>query len=458
MYEGEIWVIPILLVSIGAWALSITLSVWANGSYFRPTASNWFMWWLFVYILLGATYLMVVEDTYEANVGLYNYPDAIMGAWGLSLAAAVLIPLGMNIANLFWRVQPNKLWHRFLANVKNIQEDKLPQKFHFIFAITVAVTVLVSLAYYVQINIPLLGVFDGVQAKDLAVLRSEAGNDFTGKYWRYALFKDKVLSMLVLISFFLRHHGVYRCVFPALLGLRCFVCLADVQKGPIINLLILLMLAYFFEKQRINKKILVSAGVLICGLIITMYYFFMGVDFQKNNDISGILLRIFVGQGVGVPWSMVWVEQYGYLEGLSLPNPAGMLPFAHCRYAVELMEMVFPDLIYKGIIGSMPTVFYGEIFANFGLCIAIVSMLAMGALLRSIDIYCQSNGGEHMVINMVIYLFLIMEMRKYTGTSIMGIFLDTGLWIPIIILMLLGYVCSRKKGKGNTIGTAENSA
>lgn len=456
MFEGEIWVIPILLVSIGAWALSIMLSVWANGSYFRPTASNWFMWWLFVYILLGATYLMVVEDTYEANVGLYNYPDAIMGAWGLSLAAAVLIPLGMNIANWFWKVQPNKFWHRFLVNVKNIREDKLSHRFHFVFAITVAVTVLVSLAYYMQINIPLLGVFDGAQAKDLAVLRSEAGNDFTGKYWRYALFKDSLLSLLILISFFLRHHGVYRFVFPVLLGLRCFVCLADIQKGPIINLLILLMLAYFFEKQRISKKILVSTGMLICSLIIAMYYFFMGVDFSKDSDISGILLRIFVGQGVGVPWSMVWVEQYGYLEGLSLPNPANLLPFIHSRYSVELMEMVFPELIYNGIIGSMPTVFYGELFANFGVCVAIVSMLAMGALLRSIDIYCQSYGGGHTIINMVIYLFLITDMRKYTGTSIMGIFLDMGLWIPIIILMLLGYVCSGKKGKGNSIGTAEN--
>ncbi len=458
MFEGEIWVIPILMVSLGAWSLSVMLSVWANGSYFRPTASNWFMWWLFVYIFFGATYLMVVEDTYEANVGLYNYPDAIMGAWGLSLAAAVLIPLGMNMANLFLQVQPNKTWHRFLVNVKNIREDKLPQKFHFVFGIMVAVTVLVSLAYYMQINIPLLGVFDGAQAKELAVLRSEAGNDFTGKYWRYALFKDSILSLLVLISFFLRHQGIYRIVFPSLLLLRSFVCLADVQKGPIINLIILLMLALFFEKQRISKKILVSIGVLICGLIITMYAFFMGVDFSQNDAISGILLRIFVAQGVGVPWSMVWVEQYGYLEGLTLPNPAGMFPFVHCRYAVELMEMVFPQLIYKGIIGSMPTVFYGDIFANFGVCIAILSMLSMGALLRSIDIYCQSNDARHTVINMVIYLFLITFTTKYAGGSVMGIFVDTGLWIPIMIMVLLGYVCPSKKGKVNTIGTSENLA
>ncbi len=446
------------MVSLGAWSLSVMLSVWANGSYFRPTASNWFMWWLFVNILLGSTYLMVVEDTYEANVGLYNYPDAIMGAWGLSLAAAVLIPLGMNIANWFWRVQPNKVWCCFMEKVKNIREDEFSKIFHFIFGITVAVTVLVSLAYYMQINIPFLGVFNGAEASELALLRSEAGNDFTGKYWRYSLFKDSILSLLVLISFFLRHQGVYRFVFPGLFLLRGFVCLADVQKAPIINLIILLMLAWFFEKQRISKKLLLGIGILICGLIITMYAFFMGVDFSKNDAISGIFRRIFVGQGVGVPWSMVWVEEYGYLEGLSLPNPAGLLPFIHSRYSVELMEMVFPELVYKGIIGSMPTVFYGDIFANFGVCVAILSMLAMGALLRSIDIYCQSNGGEHTTINMVIYLFLITDMRKYTGTSIMGIFLDMGLWIPIIILMLLGYVCSGKKGKGNTIGTTENSA
>ena len=68
MFEGEIWVIPILLVSLGGWSLSVMLSTWANGSYFRPTASNWFMWWLFIWILIGPTYLMVIRDEYEDSV------------------------------------------------------------------------------------------------------------------------------------------------------------------------------------------------------------------------------------------------------------------------------------------------------------------------------------------------------------------------------------------------------
>lgn len=445
MFEEDFLALPILLLSVGIWALSIFLSKHANGSFFRPTVSNWFMWWLFIEIILGATYLMIVRDNYEEAVGLYAYPDAIMFAWWMSLAAAILIPLGMNLANHVWMSNPHRLWQRFCVSTENISSCHLSRSFKLAFGILVLVTVLVTAAYYAQVNIPLMGVFNGLDAKELGLMRSQATNDFTGKYYRYNLFKTHMLTMLVLISFFLRHNGNWRYVFWALFFLRVFTCLADIQKRPVVDFLIIFCFAYFYEKKRIPKKLLISLGIFIFTLIITMYVFFMGLNLDANNPLAGILRRMMVAEGVGVPWSMVYVENYGYLWGSSLPNPAGLLPFTHIRYTVELMYMVFPGLIERGVVGTMPTVFYGEIFANFGVPVALFSMLLVGCLLRSLDIYCQHCCQHHALINLAMYIYLIEFFMKYVGTSILGIVLDLDLYIPVLTIILMRFFYHTKK-------------
>lgn len=464
MFEGEIWVIPVIVISLAASWLSVTLSRWANGKYLRPTISNWFMWWLFIQIYIGTIYLMVVRDSYEDEVGLFTYPEAIMGAWGLALAGIVLIPLGMNIANVFWRIQPNGVWERFVDNSQNILPKCLPKSFHIIFIGLTTITLLITLLYYQQIDIPIMRVFSGAEAKELALLRSDATNNFAGKYYRYNIFKTSLLTMLVLISFFLRHRGAYRYAFGVLLGIRTFACIADVQKEPIVHLVILLLLAWYFEKHVINKGILLMVGMLMVGVIITMYIFFMGADISNSElfiaKIGEILRRVFVEQSIGVEWSIVYVDRFGFLEGASMPNPAGLLPFTYVRYSVELMEMVFPQLITLGITGSMPTVFWGEIYANFGALIALISMIVVGILLRTMDIYFQTNKTANKSLNIALYVFMIMTLQRYTGTSILGFFVNLDIWATVLIIVFLSYLCrsDNRERETDSIGKNKNLA
>ena len=445
MFEGEIWAIPIICISICVAWLSVTLSRWANGKYLRPTISNWFMWWLYIYIYIGTTYLMVVRDSYEEAVGLFAYPEAIMGAWGFALSGIVLIPLGMNIANYFWDIKPNDVWRKFVNSPQKIMPRYLPISFHVIFCLLSVITVLVTFLYYQQIDIPIMGVFSGVETKMLAMLRSDATNNFDGKYYAYNLFKGSLLTALVLISFFLRHRGFYRYLFFGLLILRTFTCLAEIQKGPIVQLIILLLLAWYFEKYKINKMVLFIIGMIIVGVIITMYVFFMGADVSDNElfftTICGILRRVFVGQSVGVEWSIVYVDRFGFLDGASMPNPAGILPFTYVRYSVVLMEMVNPQLLELGIVGSMPTVFWGEIYANFGMFMALISMVVVGALLRTMDIYFQTYSSSNKILNLALYVFMINAFQKYVGTSILGVFIDINIWVIVFVFTVLSYSC-----------------
>ena len=224
MFEGEIWGGLVILISLGAVVISITLSRWANGRYLRPTISNWFMWCLFVYNYIGAVYLMLVRDSYEEAIGLFSYPEAIIGAWGLAVSGIILIPLGMNLANAFWGISPNSIWQKFVFKSRVSTEVNTPRMFHIAFVFLAIITLAVTLLYYQQIDVPLLGVFRGEEAGNLALLRSEAIHGFEGKYYRYNFFKTTVLTILVLISFFLRHNKAYRYAFWGLLGVRIIVC------------------------------------------------------------------------------------------------------------------------------------------------------------------------------------------------------------------------------------------
>ena len=445
MFEGEIWTIPIICISICVAWLSVTLSRWANGKYLRPTISNWFMWWLFIEIYIGTTYLMVIRDSYEEAAGLFTYPEAVIGAWGFALSGIVLIPLGMNIANCFWGIKPNATWQRFVNKSRELIPKYLPMSFHVTFCLLAVITIWVTLLYYQQINIPLMGVVSGDEAKELALLRSDATNNFDGKYYRYNLFKTTILTILLLISFYLRHRRFYYYVFWGLLAIRTFACVADVQKAPIIYLIIFLLMALYFEKHKINRKLMLAIGMLVIGAILTMYVFFMGADISSNElliiTVEGILRRVFVAESVGVEWSIVYVDRFGFLGGATLPNPANILPFEHVRYSVELMEMVFPQLISMGITGSLPTVFWGEMYANFGAVIALISMLVVGAFLRTLDIYCQMSNMSNRMLNVVLYVFFIITLQRYTGTSIMGIFTDLDIWTAVGMIALFSYLC-----------------
>ena len=136
----------------------------------------------------------------------------------------------------------------------------------------------------------------------------------------------------------------------------------DIQKAPLINLFLILMLAYFYSQNKISRKVLVTTGIVLMGVVMLMYMLFMGMsDGGFFKILSAPLHRIFIGQIRPFYYWQLFQEQNGYIYGTSFPNPAHIFPFEWRRIIVEIMNFAHPELEELGVVGSMCQLYFLQI-------------------------------------------------------------------------------------------------
>ena len=65
-------------------------------------------------------------------------------------------------------------------------------------------------------------------------------------------------------------------------------------------------------------------------------------------------------------------------------------------------------------------------------------MLAWGIILRTIDIYLQGKyAGSGKVLILASYIFFVGFMKQYTGTSILGLWIDVDFWGSILLFLII---------------------
>ncbi|MBF4349498.1 oligosaccharide repeat unit polymerase, partial [Vibrio anguillarum] len=106
-----------------------------------------------------------------------------------------------------------------------------------------------------------------------------------------------------------------------------------------------------------------------------------------------------------------------YLLGRSFPNPGGLMPYEPYRYTIEVMNWLFPDLVETGVVGTAPTVFWGEAYANFGpLGIPIVAFI-IGCLIALVSYLVSKLEINPLTIGFFVWLILIFKDLSVTGFS-----------------------------------------
>jgi len=378
---------------------------------------------------------------YEINTGVYDRPDLLLNIWYYATAGLFLIPLGMFIANWATNYNPYLTTQKLLSKHINITKQDSSNTMYFLLIALVGLSFGVLLLYLSKLGtIPIMGVFDGLDASDLALLRSESGNNFPGKYYRYAMFMKTLPLLLIFILFFMKNISFkWKMFFYTLLGYNIFINVMDVQKAPLIKLFLILMLAYFYSQNKISRKVFVTTGIILTGVIMLMYMFIMGMSDRSFLEIlSAPLHRVFIGQISPFYWWQLFQEQNGYLYGTSFPNPAHIFPFEYRRITVEVMEFAHPELVELGIVGSMPTVFFADWFINFGPLMALFSMVLLGFILQITDIYFISKLAKHKSLLLsVVFIYMINYFGRYAGTSFTGIIIDTGWIFPVFIILMI---------------------
>lgn len=372
--------IGIIIISIFSVLISYNLLKLASGIIKIPFISTFFMFKYLVFAYSGSVLLNVFYFEYELNNGVYERPDLLLNMWYYTTAGLYFIPLGMFIANFATYYKPIIATKNLLSKDIQISKSDISNTTFILLLTLFGISIFVLLLYISKIGtLPIIGVFDGFSVTDLSLLRSDSGNNFDGKYYRYEIFMKTLPLFILFILFFMKNILLkWKVFFYIMLVYNIFVNIMDIQKAPVIQLFMLLMLAYFYSRNKISKKIFITTGLVLSIMLFLMYVFFMGMGEKDFLEIiCAPLHRIFIGQISPFYYYQLFQEHYGYIYGTSFPNPAGIFPFEWRRITVEIMEFANPELVKLGIVGTMPTVFFADWFINFGPLMALFSMILL---------------------------------------------------------------------------------
>ena len=257
------------------------------------------------------------------------------------------------------------------------------------------------------------------------------------------MFIKNIPSFLLILTFFMRKIGrKFYWLSCLLFCYNIFVSIMSFEKAPLVNLFVLVLTAYLFSKNMIDKKTVFRVCVISMIVLIIMYAFFM--DYSDKNLfqlIEAPLQRIFIGQIHPFFYYFLYQEKFGYIYGASFPNPAGIFPFKYRKITEEIYNFAYPKYSQMGIVGSVPTVFYADWFINFGLIMALFSMFLIGLLLQSLDIYFINKlSSKKTVIISTMFIYMINYMSKFTRTSYVGIIFDQTWMVVVFVAISISFI------------------
>lgn len=322
---------------------------------------------------------------------------------------------------------------------------------------------LVLLTYLKQVeSIAMLKIISGDFA-GAAVARSDMGNSFSGKYWRYQLFMRYLLDYAVL--FFLTDYLLKRTKISMLFFLMSFLvavftAIMALEKGPLANLLIMCYLVYVIIKggkywQTTTKYLI----FIFIGILISIYILSIG-GITGDRTFVGQFLRMFsrilTGQLTPAYFYLdLFPNKISYLLGFSLPNPGGLLPFEHFPLTLEVANHMFPDDSVLGVSGSAPTAFWGEMYVNFGPLAVLLSSFYVGIGLFVISHILSKQALSPPTIAAIVTL--AMHYKTLSATSLSNYFIDTTLFSILFITLIQRILKNGKQYKLSVIRDATNS-
>lgn len=271
------------------------------------------------------------------------------------------------------------------------------------------------------------------------VARSAMGNAFEGKFHWYSLFFNEIFSF-VTFAFWSNWLIIKRkssfFLFLLSFSFTSFAALMATEKAPFAWLIIGLFLAFLITRRagRVPVKSIVFLFSLILVIVPIMYMLFMGSRDWKSGTIS-LFSRAFAGSIAPAQFYLeVFPAQKDFLLGQTFPNPGGILPFTPYRYTVELMNMRFPYLKDIGVVGSMPTVFWGEAYINFGWFGVLVIPVILGAWIWTVTYML--GRMKNSPIKTAGTVLLIFHFKSISITGFSKFFIDISLISLVIILFV----------------------
>ncbi len=290
-------------------------------------------------------------------------------------------------------------------------------------------------------NLPLVNSFKGASILEIVVLRDYAGNMVNNYHWFKFLLRDGLFFLLALF-FSLSHFykiGNSKLLFWVTLSLLIFTSLLTGEKGSIIDLVLFIFISLIIIKKNgyMNFFPLVRFFSLSVLAIIGSYSLFMPAN-TFNTLIVGILDRLLVGQIIpGIFYLELFPDHHPFLLGGSFPNPMGLLP----HVPIPLTQLVMNYSGYNevgeslGVIGTMPYMFWGEMYANFGYIGILLSLFFASCVFIYFD-FIFFTKAKKSLIYLVFYCYLIIHYKDMSVTGLFSFIFDFNLFLIFLIVLI----------------------
>jgi hypothetical protein len=336
------------------------------------------------------------------------------------------------------------------VGVRGLQPTQFAERLVFILVLIVSIGVLLLYLKMVS-SIAVLSAVHG-QLKAAAVARMQMSTTFSGKYWRYHIFFGPMLQLCSV--FFFADYRVSRkfasgLLFIGAFAVAAFASLMTLEKGPFVELLFALYLTYAITRggnywQPAAKYL---AIVVIVGLA-AMYMVFMGVG-SLGEGLSQAAFRIFTGQITPAYFYLqIFPRVHEYLYGASFPNPGGVLPFTSFDLAKYVSGYMYPIETRMGLVGTAPTAFWGEMYADFGVLGVLIAPFPVGVVIYGVH-YLFSKCVPT-ATTVAASVLVATHFATLARTSVSGYLVDTTSFAVVTVTVLaLGARRARKwRGQG----------
>lgn len=278
-------------------------------------------------------------------------------------------------------------------------------------------------------------------AAEAAIARSNMGNNLEGGgyHWYYLVLHN--IGFLLTLNFyaiFLKNKNVINLfLFLISFLISSFVATMATEKAAFIGLLMALVMMHYLVKTDglVPKKSLIFLGLAIISILVIFYIYFME-SLTVLDAVASIISRAFSGSiSPAYFYLQYFPNAQEFLVGRTFPNPGGFLPYTPVRYTVEVMNWVFPEMLSGQVVGSMPTVFWGEAYANFGFLGIPIIALIMGVVVALVS-YLFSRI-ELNTMTVAFFVWLIFHFKTLATTGFSGFLYDFYLIFMLVVLFVV---------------------
>lgn len=387
---------------------------------------------LYIFSIVGTFPLFFMLDEYRISTGVTDEKIVFLTLF-CSIINLIFFLLGIIFVRRILGLKP----YPFASS----QISNLSYRSNFAAICMFAVVVLTLLIYISKLkSIAIFSVFMG-DMQDLSLQRSNMGNNFeSGNYHWYSMILHKIGFLLTLnfyAAYLIKKTKSNMLFLISSILLSSFIAVMAIEKAPFIELLLALVMIRCCVKSNAimpMRSILITIFVSL-SILVVFYIFFRG-SLSISAALSAIFSRAFSGSISPAYFYLNYFPNvHEYLFFKSFPNPGGFLPFTPVRYTVDVMNWVFPEMLNSSVVGTMPTVFWGEAFANFGFIGIPVVGCIMGIIVAFFSYLYSKLELNSMTVSF--YIFSVFHYKTLSVTGFSGFLIDFYFLCAFLVLLVV---------------------